>query len=210
MEFFQILFMGGVIGILLITAIFGVIPLAAFIYVLRHAFPVIANMATWAARPQNLFSLLILTVLLFVVIIFGAQIIHTLFILFIIVPLLLSILVQLAILVWLIRLAQLIYRSWRTWLITLYYSTRLMLARLRIEIDTLREEGARNRLNGRSRPSNGPNNGPRNGFKNSLNNRLRNNPNKRPRNGPNNSHNSESNNSSGKRPKNKDTDQSIG
>ena len=118
MEFFQILFMGGVIGILLITAIFGVIPLAAFIYILRHAYPFIATMAIWAARLQNLLSFLVLTVILFVVVIFGAQIIHTLFILFIIVPLILSILVELAILVWLIRLAQLIYRSWRTWLIS--------------------------------------------------------------------------------------------
>ena len=170
MDLFQVLFLTGIIGALLIAAIFGIIPFAAFVYVWRRVYPIASNIAIWAAKLENLLSLILITVILFVVIIFGYSYIGTIAILLFIFPVILTIVIELGILVWLIRLLQLLYRNWRAWIISIYYSARLQLIKLRIEIDTLREEGFRNRLNGKNgnnrngRYGNGPNGRPFNGL----------------------------------------------
>jgi len=175
MDFFQILFVGGIIGVLLIAAIFGVLPLAALVYVWRRVFPIAERIALWAAKPANLFSLLLLTILLFLLSIFGASYVSAWLILLIVFPIILTVIVELAILVWIIRLLQWLYRHWREWLVSLYYSARLTLIKLRIEIDTLREEGFRGRLNNRNHKNRY--NNYNNKFDNKYNNRLNNRPN---------------------------------
>jgi len=49
-----------------VMGFFGLIALAAFIYIWTHAYPWLKMVGKWAARPLNIFSLVILAVILFV------------------------------------------------------------------------------------------------------------------------------------------------
>ncbi len=64
MQFLQLLFIGGIVGLLMVVGIFALIPLAALMYLWRSIYPLIKRMALWTAKGENYFPLIIIVVIL--------------------------------------------------------------------------------------------------------------------------------------------------
>lgn len=147
MDIFTLLLLGLLVAALPIIAFFALLFLALLIYVISHAYPWLRNIAVWAAKPENLFSLLTLAIILIIVgvlafaalggimgIFFGFMLI--LIAIFLFIP------VGLGILVWIIRLVRWVYRQWRGWLVGIYAALRLQTIKFKIKVDVHKEKEA--------------------------------------------------------------------
>ena len=65
----QVIFIGGILGLLMVIGIYALIPLAALMYIWRSIYPLIKVMAVWTARGRNYFPFLIILIILFVALI---------------------------------------------------------------------------------------------------------------------------------------------
>ena len=151
-----VILLGIVLVAMLIILPFGLVWLAFFIYVWTHAYPWLKMVGKFAARPVNLFSLLILYLLLWVEL--GALLawlisqldspnLLTIFLLLFVLALILIvfvvfILVWLGFVVWIVRLIKWLFVRWRGWIEGIYFSARLQILRQRIKAD-MRQENAR-------------------------------------------------------------------
>jgi hypothetical protein len=94
----------------------------------------------WAARPENLLSLILLAVILIIVIILAAALLHTtLLLLLIVFPILLFFPIDLGIFVWVIRLITWLYDKWSGLLVSIYTSIRLQVIKFKIQVDVQKE-----------------------------------------------------------------------
>ena len=141
---------------MLIALPLGVIWLAFFIYVWANAYPWLKMVGKFAARPVNLFPLLILYLLLWLelgailawlvdrlaspnllTIFFLLFILALIFIVFVVFTL-----VWLGEVVWIVRLIKWLFTRWRGWIEGIYFAARLQFIRQRIKAD-MRQENAR-------------------------------------------------------------------
>ena len=150
--------LGVVLLAMLIALPFAVVWLAFFIYVWTNAYPWLKMVGKFAARPANLFPLLILYLLLWMEL--GAILswlvsqleapnLLTIFLLLFILALIfivfvVFILVWLGEVVWIVRLIKWLFARWRGWIEGIYFSARLQLIKFRIRAD-MRQENARRR-----------------------------------------------------------------
>ena len=142
---------------MLIALPFGLVGLALFIYVWTNAYPWLKMVGKFAARPANLFPLLILYLLLWVelgailawlVSQLDAPNLLTIFLILFILALIfivfvVFILVWLGEAVWIARLTKWVYARWRGWIEGIYFSARLQFIKLRIKADMRQETGTR-------------------------------------------------------------------
>jgi len=141
-----------------VVGFFGVIFLAAFVYVWTHSYPWLKMVGKFAARPANFFSFIILAVLLEVVFIAAVYVLLTqltaspnlptffvLLLVFAMIPVLVIvfILVELGLVVWIVRLIKWLFARWRGWLEGVYFSARLGFMRLKIKSEALQETAFR-------------------------------------------------------------------
>jgi hypothetical protein len=90
MNVFTLLILGVILVVLVVGVFFGILFLTLFIYVVSHLYPWLRKIGVWAARPENLLSLIILAMLLIIVIILASVLLHaTLLLLLIVFPILL-------------------------------------------------------------------------------------------------------------------------
>jgi len=136
MDIGTLLIVGGVVIALAVGTFFGIIFFALLIYVVSHMYPWLRKIAVWAAQPQNLFPLLVLAGVLIILIIFGAVLLHSIFLLILIILVLpLFFPIDLGILVWVVRLIRWLYRKWRGLLTGIYTAIRFQLLRAKIKTD---------------------------------------------------------------------------
>lgn len=147
--------LGIVLVAMLILLPFGLVWLALFIYIWTHAYPWLKMVGKFAARPVNLFPLLILYLLLWVEL--GALLawlvsqldapnLLTIFLFLFILALIfivfvVFILVWLGEVVWIVRLIKWLFARWRGWIEGIYFSARLQLIKLKIKADMRQETG---------------------------------------------------------------------
>ncbi len=118
---FMLLIIGAIAGaVTLVAIVVGSIPMAAIVFVWKNVFPVVKRLAKWAARPENLASMLLLALIPFVLILVLTFVLSPIFIIFLPIPLILLIPPDLGVLVWLIRGLKTLYNRWRVWLIVMY------------------------------------------------------------------------------------------
>jgi len=123
-----------------IAVFFGSFLLAVIIYVISHLYPWLRKIAVWSAKLENLIPLFLLSVILFILIILGYALLHSILILLLLpLPLLLFFPIDLGILVWLIRLVRWIYFRWRGWLVGIYTAMRLQVIKVKIKVDVQKE-----------------------------------------------------------------------
>jgi hypothetical protein len=106
------------IGIVILS-----IPAAAILYVVKNVYPLIKRAGKWSASAENFFALLVPAVLLLFLIIATFRF-SPLILILIVVPLILSVPIELGVLVWLIRLIRRAYAAWRLWLVITYLRLR--------------------------------------------------------------------------------------
>ncbi len=145
----SILFIGGIVGLLMVIGIFACIPLAAIMYIWRSIYPLIKGMAVWTSRGKNYFPFIAIVVILIgnIILFFILTLkVHVLFALLLLpflflmvlfeIPLLLGTLVwALRLLGWIFALWQaMIFRfigptlsEWKSWLIVNYLRLRIWL-----------------------------------------------------------------------------------
>jgi signal transduction histidine kinase len=140
MNILTLLILAVVLIVLAVGILLGLVFLTFFIYVTSHLYPWLRKIAVWAAKPENLFALLLLAVLLIILIILGATLLHvTLLFLLIVFPLLLFFPIDLGILVWVIRLIRWLYFKWSGLLVGIYAAIRLQVIKLKIKVDVQKE-----------------------------------------------------------------------
>ena len=114
--------------------------LTFLIYVVSHVYPWLLKIAQWCAKPANLFSFLILAVVLIILVIVLFMLLRSILILLLIFPpLLLFIPVDLGLIVWILRLINWLYAHWRGWIVSIYVSIRLEIMKAKIKIDVQKE-----------------------------------------------------------------------
>ena len=131
----------GIVLIVLVVGIFlGTLFLDLFVYAVSHLYPWLRKIAVWAAKGENLFSLIILAVVLFLLIIILYMLLHSILVfLLIVLPLLLFFPIDLGILVWVVRLIKWIYFRWRGWLVGIYTAMRLQIIKAKIKVEVQKE-----------------------------------------------------------------------
>jgi hypothetical protein len=140
MNILTLLLFGVALVVLVIAIFFGLLFLDLFIYGVNHLYPWLRKIAVWAAKGENLFALILLAVILFVLVILLAALLHSMWLFLLIVfPLLLFFPIDLGILVWIIKLVRWLYFSWRGWLVSIYTAIRLQLIKFKIKIDVQKE-----------------------------------------------------------------------
>jgi hypothetical protein len=140
MSIFTLLLFGVVLVVLVVGVFFEFLFLTFFIYVVSHLYPWLRKIAVWAARPENLLSLILLAGILIIVIILAAALLHTtLLFLLIVFPLLLFFPIDLGILVWGIRLIRWTYFKWSGLLVSIYTAIRLQIIKFKIKVDVQKE-----------------------------------------------------------------------
>lgn len=138
---------GLVLVVLAIGIFLGTLFLDLFIYAVGHLYPWLRKIAVWAAKPQNLFALILLAVILIILVILLAVLLHvTLLLLLIVVPLLLFFPIDLGILVWIIRLVRWLYFKWRGWLVGIYTAIQLQVIKAKLKVDVQKEADWRIKL----------------------------------------------------------------
>ena len=164
---------------MLIVLPFAVVWLAFFIYVWTNAYPWLKMVGKFAARPVNLFPLLILYVLLWLelgailawlasqlespnlltifLVLFTLALIFIVFVVFI--------LVWLGFVVWIVRLIKWLFVRWRGWIEGIYFSARLQILRQRIKADMRQENARRGKPRTGGKPGTGTGGKPTTGFK---------------------------------------------
>ena len=136
MDIGSLLLLGGIVVALAVGTFFGIIFLDLLIYATGHLYPWLRKIAVWAAKPENLFPLLILALVLIILIIFGAILLHSILLLILIIFVLpLFFPIDLGILVWVVRLIRWLYRKWRGLLTGIYTAMRLQLIKVKIKTD---------------------------------------------------------------------------
>lgn len=146
------------VAVMFIAIVFGIIPVAAFVYVWTTLYPWLKMVGKFAARPFNLASLglvyvLLLAGLVFVIIMLMDSSGFTLLLLILLLLLLLVLLfivgflLELAIVVWGVRLIKWLFARWRGLLEGVYFSARLQLIKLKIKAD-MRQESFRGKPGG--------------------------------------------------------------
>jgi len=147
MSIFTILLFGIIIIALAIGLFFGLIWLNLFIYAVSHIYPWLRKIAVWAAKAENLFALILLSVLLIILIILGSTLLHVpLLMLLIVFPILLFFPIDLGMLVWVIRLIRWIYFKWSGSLVGIYTAIRLQVIKFKIKVDVQKETNWRIKL----------------------------------------------------------------
>jgi hypothetical protein len=140
MNIFTLLILGVILVVLVVGVFFGILFLTLFIYVVSHLYPWLRKIGVWAARPENLLSLIILAVLLIIVIIFASVLLHiTLLLLLIVFPILLFFPIDLGITVWITKLIGWTYGKWRGLLVSIYTAIRLQIIKFKIKVDVQKE-----------------------------------------------------------------------
>ena len=140
MNILTLLILGVVLMVLVIGAFFGLIFLNMLIYAASHLYPWLRKISLWSAKPGNLISLYLLSVILLILIILGYILLHSILILLLIpLPLLLFIPVDLGIFVWIIRLMSWSYFRWSGLLVGIYTAIRLQLIKFKIKVDVQKE-----------------------------------------------------------------------
>jgi hypothetical protein len=105
-----------------------------------HLYPWLQKIGVWAAKAENLLSLILLAVLLIIVIIFAAALLdETLLYLLIVFPILLFFPIDLGILVLGLRFIGWIYDKWRGLLVSIYTAIRLQIIKFKIKVDVQKE-----------------------------------------------------------------------
>lgn len=175
----MLLVLGVVLMAMLIVLGFGLVWLTFFIYVWTHAYPWLKMVGKFAARPVNLFPLLILYLLLWVEL--GAVLswlfsqleapgFLTIFLLLFILALIfivfvVFILVWLGEVVWIARLIKWLFARWSRWIEGIYFSARLQFIKLRIKADMRQETARRGKPGTGRKPGTGTGGKPTTGFK---------------------------------------------
>jgi hypothetical protein len=96
MNISTLLILGVILVVLVVGVFFGILFLTLFIYVVSHLYPWLRKIGVWAARPENLLSLIIVALLLIIVIIFASVLLHiTLLLLLLVFPILTKLLANL-------------------------------------------------------------------------------------------------------------------
>jgi len=140
MNILTLLLFGLVLVGLVIGGFFGFLFLTLFIYVVSHLYPWLQKIGVWAAKAENLLSLILLAVLLIIVIIFAAALLdETLLYLLIVFPILLFFPIDLGILVLGLRFVGWIYDKWRGLLVSIYTAIRLQIIKFKIKVDVQKE-----------------------------------------------------------------------
>ncbi len=172
-----LLFLFILVAVMFMTIVFGIIPVAAFVYVWTTLYPWLKMVGKFAAKPLNLASLvlvyvLLLAVLVFVVIQIAGSSGSTILLLFLLLLLLLvplfivGFLLELAIVVWYVRFIKWLFARWSGWLDVVYFSARLQLIKRKINAD-MRQETFRGKpgTGVRGKPGTGVRGKPTTGFK---------------------------------------------
>ena len=165
--------------VLPIVLFFGLVWAALFIFVWTNAYPWLKMVGKFAAKPANLFSLLILYLLLWaelgallswLVSQLAAPNLLTIFLILFIVTLIsivfvVFILVWLGEVVWIVRLMKWLYARWRGLLGGVYFSARLQLIKRKINADIMKETAFRRNPGTSGRPGTGVRGKPTTGLK---------------------------------------------
>jgi hypothetical protein len=132
-----------VIGLVIIS-FFALLFLTLLIYVLSHLYPWFRKIAVWAAKPENLFPVLVLAIILLILAILAVSFVSgiigiLLAVVLLLIAALLFILVDLGVLVWIIRLIAWLYGLWRRLLVNIYAFARLQTMKFKIKVDVQKE-----------------------------------------------------------------------
>lgn len=179
MDSLTLIIVGLVLMALPIVLFFVLVWLALFIFVWTHSYPWLKMVGKFAARPANLFSLLILYLLLWVelgallswlVSQLAAPDLLTIFLLLFIVALIfivfvVFIIVWLGEVVWIARLIKWLYARWRGWTEGVYFSARLQLIKRKIKADMMKETAFRGNPGTGGKPGTGTRGKPTTGLK---------------------------------------------
>lgn len=142
MDIFTLLIFGAFLVMVPIAIFFGLVFLALLTYVVSHVYPWLKRLAKLCAKPENLFSFLILAVVLIILVIIMFMLLRSiLIILLIFPPLLLFIPVDLGLLVWIIRLIKWLFAKWKNWLLGVYAAANLQIIRMKIKHDVKKDTG---------------------------------------------------------------------
>ena len=141
-QIFLLLILGGLAAGLVIGGFFMLIALAFLTYVVSHVYPWLKRLAKLCAKPENLFSFLILAVVLIILVIILFVLLRSIIVLLLILPpLLLFIPIDLGLIVWIIRLIKWLYARWKGWLVGVYAAANLQIIRMKIKHDVKKDTG---------------------------------------------------------------------
>ncbi|MBM3156434.1 MAG: hypothetical protein FJ004_04030 [Chloroflexi bacterium] len=140
MDIFTLLILGAFLAIIPIAIFFGLVFLALLTYVVSHVYPWLKRLAKLCAKPENLFSFLILAVVLIILVIIMFMLLRSVLILLLIFPpLLLFIPVDLGLIVWLVRIIKWLFAKWKSWLVSIYATANLQIIRMKIKHDVKKD-----------------------------------------------------------------------
>jgi hypothetical protein len=142
MDIFTLLILGAILAMMPIALFFVLIFLALLTYVVSHVYPWLKRLAKLCAKPENLFSFLILAVVLIILIVFLFILLRSILVLLLLLfPLLLFIPVDLGLIVWIVRLIKWLFAKWKGLLLSMYASANLQIIRMKIKHDVAKDTG---------------------------------------------------------------------
>jgi hypothetical protein len=127
---------------LVIGGFFALMALTFLVYIVSHVYPWLKKLAKQCAKPENLFSFLILAIVLIILVIFLFMLLKSIMVLLLLViPVLLFIPVDLGLIVWIVRLLKWLFAKWKNWLVSVYAAANLQIIRMKIKHDVKKDTG---------------------------------------------------------------------